>query len=82
MKSREDTGRAGVSAETTREFRAWWLILPVVAVSVALIIGAALRVEADPSPTMVAVVCGIGLLAVIAVVATVAEAKRLGHRFG
>jgi diguanylate cyclase (GGDEF)-like protein/PAS domain S-box-containing protein len=78
---RKYSGRVGVNAETSREFRAWWLILPVVAVSAALIIVAALRVEADPSPTMVAVVGGIGLLAVVAVVATAVEARRLGHRF-
>jgi diguanylate cyclase (GGDEF)-like protein/PAS domain S-box-containing protein len=75
------SGRVGVNVEMSREFRAWWLILPVAAVSAALIIVAALRVEADPSPTMVAVVGGIGLLAVVAVVATAVEARRIGRRF-
>jgi len=57
------------------------LILPVVVVSVALVVAAALRAGTDPSPATVAAVAGIGLLALIAVLATIVEARRVGDRF-
>ena len=57
------------------------MILPVVVVSVALVVAAALRAGTDPSPATVAAVAGIGLLALIAVLATIVEARRVGDRF-
>jgi diguanylate cyclase (GGDEF)-like protein/PAS domain S-box-containing protein len=73
---------AHVSSDTRREFRVWWLLLPVVAVSGALIVVAGVRAGSNPSPSMVAVVSGIGMLVIVAVVATTIEARRLNGRFG
>ncbi len=68
-------------APTGRGYRAWWLVLPVVVVSSALVVVAASRAGTDPSPATVAAVAGIGLLAIVAVLATVVEARRVGRRF-
>ncbi len=64
-----------------RQYRAWWLILPIVAVSAALVILAGVRAGSDPSPATIGVVAGIAVLALVAVVATVLESRRIGRRF-
>ncbi|RLE26214.1 MAG: hypothetical protein DRJ50_01410 [Actinobacteria bacterium] len=79
MKS--DQKRADVIASTSRESRVWWLVLPVFAVSLALIVVAALEAGADPSPSTVGVVTAIGILAIVAIIATAVEARRIGRRF-
>ncbi len=61
--------------------RAWWLVVPVVAVSAVLVVFAAVRARDDPDGGTLAVVVGIGALSLLAVVATVFEARRLGGRF-
>jgi diguanylate cyclase (GGDEF)-like protein/PAS domain S-box-containing protein len=61
-------------------FRAWWLILPIVAVSAALVILAGIRASDDPGPGASVVVVGIGILALVAVIATVLESRRIGRR--
>ncbi len=66
---------------TGRQYRAWWLILPIVAVSAALVILAGMRAGSDPSPGTIGVVAGIAVLALVAVVATVLESRRIGRRF-
>ena len=68
-------------SSSERQYRAWWLILPIVAVSAALVVLAGLRAGADPGPETIAVVVGIALLALVAVVATVLESRRIGRRF-
>ncbi len=52
------------------------------ALSAALVVVAGLRAGSDPSPSTVGVVVGIGILAIVAVVATVVETRRIGRRFG
>ncbi|MGB0111622.1 MAG: EAL domain-containing protein [Ilumatobacteraceae bacterium] len=69
------------SGRPARGYRIWWLVLPVVAVSAALVVLAGLRAEADPGPGTVGVVAGIGVLALVAVIATVIEARHVGRRF-
>ncbi len=76
-----DVGIAALLSPTGRQYRAWWLILPIVAVSAALVILAGLRAGSDPGPATVGVVVGIAALALVAVLATVLEARRIGRRF-
>lgn len=76
-----DAELAILLSPTGRQYRAWWLILPIVAVSGALVILAGVRAGSDPQPGTIGVVAGIGLLALVAVVATVLEARRIGRRF-
>ena len=52
----------------------------MVAVSAALVVLAGLRAGSDPGATTIAVVAGIGLLAIVAIVATLLEARRVGRR--
>ena len=56
------------------------MVLPVVAVSAALVVLAGLRAESDPGANTIAVVAGIGVLAIVAIVATLLEARRVGRR--
>ncbi len=72
---------AGLVSPDDRQYRAWWLILPIVAVSAALVVLAGMRAGADPGPETIAVVVGIAFLALVAVVATVLESRRIGRRF-
>ena len=72
--------RSPFLAPVDEPFRAWWLVLPIVAVSAALVVLAGVRASADPGPGTVAVVVGIGMLALVAVVATVLESRRIGRR--
>jgi len=76
-----DAELAALLSPTGRKYRAWWLILPIVAVSGALVILAGKRAGTDPEPGTIGVVAGIGLLALVAVVATGLEARRIGRRF-
>ncbi len=76
-----DAELAGLLSPTGRQYRAWWLILPVVAVSGALVILAGMRAGSDPGPGTIGVVVGIAMLALVAVVATVLESRRIGRRF-
>jgi diguanylate cyclase (GGDEF)-like protein/PAS domain S-box-containing protein len=76
-----DADLAGLLSSNDRQYRAWWLILPIVAVSAALVVLAGMRAGADPGPETIGVVVGIGLLALVAVVATVLESRRIGRRF-
>ena len=64
-----------------RKHQAWWLVLPVVVVSVALVVAATMRAGTDPSPAAVVAVAGIGLLSLVAVFLTIVEARRVGDRF-
>ena len=66
---------------TSHHYRAWSLILPIVAVSAALVILAGIRAGSDPSPATIGVVAGIAALALVAVAATVLESRRIGRRF-
>jgi diguanylate cyclase (GGDEF)-like protein/PAS domain S-box-containing protein len=72
---------AGMLSPPGRHYRAWWLILPIVAVSAALVILAAMRAGSDPGPGTIVVVVGIAVLAIAAIVATVLESRRIGRRF-
>jgi diguanylate cyclase (GGDEF)-like protein/PAS domain S-box-containing protein len=76
-----DADVARLLSSDDRPHRAWWLILPIVVVSAALVVSAGMRAGADPDPETIAVVVGIGLLALVAVVATVLESRRIGRRF-
>ena len=76
-----DPELAALLTPTERQHRAWWLILPIVAVSAALIVLAGMRAESDPGPDTIGVVVGIALLALVAVVATVLESRRIGRQF-
>jgi diguanylate cyclase (GGDEF)-like protein/PAS domain S-box-containing protein len=76
-----DADVAELLSSSERQYRAWWLILPIVAVSAALVVLAGLQAGADPGPETIAVVVGIALLALVAVVATVLESRRIGRRF-
>ena len=79
-----DDGDAGPGTHLSsndRPHRAWWLILPIVAVSAALVVLAGVRAGADPGPETIGVVVGIALLALVAIVATVLESRRIGRRF-
>ena len=76
-----DPELAALLSPTERQYRAWWLILPIVAVSAALIVLAGMRAESDPGADTIGVVVGIALLALVAVVATVLESRRIGRRF-
>jgi diguanylate cyclase (GGDEF)-like protein/PAS domain S-box-containing protein len=76
-----DADLAGLLSSNDRQHRAWWLILPIVAVSAALVVLAGMRAGADPGPETIGVVVGIGLLALVAIVATVLESRRIGRRF-
>jgi diguanylate cyclase (GGDEF)-like protein/PAS domain S-box-containing protein len=69
------------SSQHDRRYRAWWLVVPIVAVSAALVILAGVRAESDPSPAATGVVVGISVLALVAVLATVLESRRVGRRF-
>jgi diguanylate cyclase (GGDEF)-like protein/PAS domain S-box-containing protein len=77
----DDTDVAGMLSPPGRQYRAWWLILPIVAVSAALVILAAMRAGSDPGPGTIVVVVGIAVLAIAAIVATVLESRRIGRRF-
>ena len=76
-----DAELAALTSATRRQYRAWWLILPIVAVSAALVVLAGARAGSDPGPGTVGVVVGIGMLALVAILATVLEARRIGGRF-
>jgi len=76
-----DFDAESLRSTTGRQYRAWWLILPIVAVSAALVILAGLRAGSDPSAGTIVVVVGIALLALVAVAATVLESRRIGQRF-
>ena len=76
-----DVEPAALLLPTGRDYRAWWLVLPIVAVSAALVILAGVRAGSDPGPGTIGVVGGIAVLALVAVVATVLEARRIGKRF-
>ena len=76
-----DADLAGPLSSNDRQYRAWWLVLPIVAVSAALVVLAGMRAGADPGPETIGVVVGIALLALVAVVATVLESRRIGRRF-
>jgi diguanylate cyclase (GGDEF)-like protein/PAS domain S-box-containing protein len=71
----------GMSSPPARQYRAWWLILPIVAVSAVLVILAGMRAGSDPGPGTIGVVAGIAVLAIVAIVATVLESRRIGRRF-
>jgi diguanylate cyclase (GGDEF)-like protein/PAS domain S-box-containing protein len=77
----DDIDVAGMWSPPGRQYRAWWLILPIVAVSAALVILAAMRAGSDPGPGTIVVVVGIAVLAIAAIVATVLESRRIGRRF-
>jgi diguanylate cyclase (GGDEF)-like protein/PAS domain S-box-containing protein len=77
----DDIDVAGMLSPPGRQYRAWWLILPIVAVSAALVILAAMRAGSDPGPGTIVVVVGIAVLAIAAIVATVLESRRIGRRF-
>jgi diguanylate cyclase (GGDEF)-like protein/PAS domain S-box-containing protein len=77
----DDIDVAGMLSPRGRQYRAWWLILPIVAVSAALVILAAMRAGSDPGPGTLVVVVGIAVLAIAAIVATVLESRRIGRRF-
>jgi diguanylate cyclase (GGDEF)-like protein/PAS domain S-box-containing protein len=77
----DDTDVAGMLSSPGRQYRAWWLILPIVAVSAALVILAGVRAGSDPGPGTIGVVVGIAVLAIVAIVATVLESRRIGRRF-
>ena len=68
-------------ASLGRQYRLLWLILPITAVSGAMIVLAGLRAGSDPAPGSIGVVVGIAVLALVAVIATMLEARRLGRRF-
>jgi len=70
-----------VDSPTTQPFRGWWLIIPIVAVSVTLMVFAVLRAGTDPGPGTIIAVTGIGVLAIVAIAATAAESRRIGARF-
>jgi diguanylate cyclase (GGDEF)-like protein/PAS domain S-box-containing protein len=76
-----DAGLVELLSPDDRQYRAWWLILPIVAVSAALVVLAGMRAGADPGPETIAVVIGIALMALVAIVATVLESRRIGRRF-
>ncbi len=76
-----DAEPAATLPPTGRQYRGWWSILPIVAVSGALVVLAGMRAGTDPEPGTIGVVAGIGLMALVAVVATVLEARRIGRRF-
>jgi len=57
------------------------LIVPIVAVSASLMVMAVLRAGTEPDAGAVAAVSGIGVLAIVAVTATVVESRRIGRRF-
>jgi diguanylate cyclase (GGDEF)-like protein/PAS domain S-box-containing protein len=65
--------------ETT--FRGWWLTVPIVAVSAGLVVLAVLRAGTEPDAGAIVAVMGIGVLAIVAVTATVVESRRIGRRF-
>jgi PAS domain-containing protein len=77
----DGTDVAGMSSPPARQYRAWWLILPIVAVSAVLVILAGMRAGSDPGPGTIGVVAGIAVLAIVAIVATVLESRRIGRRF-
>jgi len=76
-----DADVAGLLSSNDRPHRVWWLILPIVAVSSVLVVLAGMRAGADPGPETIGVVVGIALLALVAIVATVLESRRIGRRF-
>jgi len=76
-----DPDRANATALVGGQYRASWLILPIVAVSGALVILAGARAGTDPSPGTIGVVAGIAVLALVAIVATVLESRRIRNRF-
>ena len=57
------------------------MIVPIVAVSVSLMVMAVLRAGTEPDAGAIAAVSGIGVLAIVAVTATVVESRRIGRRF-
>jgi diguanylate cyclase (GGDEF)-like protein/PAS domain S-box-containing protein len=59
----------------------WWLVVPTLLLSAALIALAAQRTGTDPEPSTVAIVVGVGVLAVVAIGATMLESRRIGRRF-
>lgn len=69
-----------LSSGRGRQYRLRWLVLPVVAVSAVLVVLAGMRAGSDPDAATVAVVAGIGLLALVAIAATLLEARRVGRR--
>ncbi len=57
------------------------MIVPIVAVSASLMVMAVLRAGTEPDAGAIAAVSGIGVLAIVAVTATVVESRRIGRRF-
>ena len=76
-----DAEVAALLSPNGRQYRGWWLVLPIVAVSAALMVLAGMRAGSDPGPGTIGVVVGIGLLALVAIIATVLESRRIGRRF-
>jgi diguanylate cyclase (GGDEF)-like protein/PAS domain S-box-containing protein len=75
------SSRADESSPIERAFRGGWLIVPIVALAIGLVVLAALRADTDPGPENVAVVTVTAVLALAAVVATIWEARRIRRRF-
>jgi diguanylate cyclase (GGDEF)-like protein/PAS domain S-box-containing protein len=75
------SSRADDSSPIERAFRGGWLIVPIVALAIALVVLAALRADNEPGPENVAVVTVTAVLALAAVVATIWEARRIRRRF-
>jgi diguanylate cyclase (GGDEF)-like protein/PAS domain S-box-containing protein len=72
---------ATIAPAAVQRYRAWWIVLPVVAVSALLVAVAAFAAGEDPSSATILAVVGVGVLATLAVLASVSEARRLGRSF-
>ncbi len=57
------------------------MTVPIVAVSAGLVVLAVLRAGTEPDAGAIVAVMGIGVLAIVAVTATVVESRRIGRRF-
>ncbi|MET0909293.1 MAG: EAL domain-containing protein [Ilumatobacteraceae bacterium] len=71
--------RADRTAER-QHVHAGWLLVPVVIVSAMLVGVAAIRVGSNPTIDRIAPVLAIGVMAIVAVLATLFEARHLGRR--
>jgi diguanylate cyclase (GGDEF)-like protein/PAS domain S-box-containing protein len=67
-------------ATERQHVRAGWLLVPVVIVSAVLIAVVVIRLGTDPTVERVLPVVAIGVMAIVAVLATLFEARHLGRR--
>jgi diguanylate cyclase (GGDEF)-like protein/PAS domain S-box-containing protein len=64
----------------SRPTRTWWLIVPVVAIAMTVVVVVVWRAGSDPDTDAIVAVSVIGMLAILAVIAMAVDSRRIGRR--